>query len=57
MLDLVGDVQKSWLHGFYCKEDIHLVTVNFAIVLVCQKIVAYHSHSFKGLMTLIKGIL
>ena len=23
--------------GFYCKEDIHLVTVNFDIVLVCPK--------------------
>ena len=39
---------------FYCKEDIHLLTVNFDIVLVCQtiiNIVAYHSHSFKQLMT------
>ena len=39
---------------FYCKEDIHLLTVNFEIVLVCQtiiNIVAYHSHSFKELTT------
>ena len=34
--------------GFYFKEDIHLVYVNFGdIVSACQKnIVAYHSHSF-----------
>ena len=38
--------------GSYCKEDIHLVTVNFDVVLVCQKfLVAYHSHSFKGPVT------
>ena len=23
--------------GFYCKEDIHLATVNFDIISVCQK--------------------
>ena len=28
--------------GFYCnREDVHLVTVNFDIVLVCQKIIEY----------------
>ena len=36
MLDfLVVDVQKSKV--FYCKEDIHMVTVNFDIDSVCRK--------------------
>ena len=49
---LFGCCCSKVVFGFYCKEDIHLVTVNFDIVSVCPKIiVAHHSHCFKGLMT------
>ena len=42
--------------GFYCKTYIHLVTVNFDIVYK-KSLAAYLSHSFKQLLTLIKGNL
>ena len=34
---LFGCCFSKVMVGFYCKEDIHLVTVNFDIVLVCPK--------------------
>ena len=34
---LLGCCCSKVMVGFYCKEDTHLVTVNFGIVLVCPK--------------------
>ena len=37
ILGLFGCCCSKDVVGFYCKEDIHLVTVNFDIVSVCPK--------------------